>query len=173
MPHNKNKLYKPLDHWSKDMINFEFSELHLGLVSPPHFVYEFSRKMFLMLHFIYWWNLFVWLPLNLYILGNMCIIVVGEPVSDVTKFEINFMFLIKSFWYITKMSRQKLKNHEDEKSFKGKINSIFHQFYRTFSCQKLSQIWQFAFKKLEQTCCSSNLPIYHTWKNETLEKQKT
>ena len=28
------------------MLNFSFSEKGLGLVSPPHFVYGFSRKCF-------------------------------------------------------------------------------------------------------------------------------
>ena len=32
------------------MLNFNFSENSLGLVSPSHFVYDFSRKMF----FIYY-----------------------------------------------------------------------------------------------------------------------
>ena len=40
------------------MFNFNFSEKGLGLVSPPHFVHDFSRKIFLMLHSInfsrYW-----------------------------------------------------------------------------------------------------------------------
>ena len=30
------------------MLNFSFSEKGLELVSPPHFVYDFSRKMFLL-----------------------------------------------------------------------------------------------------------------------------
>ena len=30
------------------MLNFISLEQGLGLVSPPHFVYDFSRKMFLM-----------------------------------------------------------------------------------------------------------------------------
>ena len=34
------------------MLNFNFSEKDLGLVSPPHFVYDFSRKVILMLHSI-------------------------------------------------------------------------------------------------------------------------
>ena len=34
------------------MLNFEFLEKGLGIVSPPHFVYDFSRKMFLMLYSI-------------------------------------------------------------------------------------------------------------------------
>ena len=29
------------------MLNFDFLEKVLGIVSPPHFVYDFSRKMFL------------------------------------------------------------------------------------------------------------------------------
>ena len=33
------------------MLNFNFSEKAKGLVSPLHIVYDFSRKMFLMLHF--------------------------------------------------------------------------------------------------------------------------
>ena len=34
------------------MLNFDFAEKILGLVSRAHFVYGFSRKMFLMLHSI-------------------------------------------------------------------------------------------------------------------------
>ena len=30
------------------MLNFNFSEKGLGLAPQPHFVYDFSRKMFLM-----------------------------------------------------------------------------------------------------------------------------
>ena len=58
------------------MLNFNFSEKGLGLVSPLHFVYDFSRKLFLMLDSIDGPNLIVWLPLLLEILGNMCIAIV-------------------------------------------------------------------------------------------------
>ena len=34
------------------MLNFDALEKGLGIVSPPHFVYDFSRKMFLILHSI-------------------------------------------------------------------------------------------------------------------------
>ena len=71
LPYNKNKLYKTLD-----MLNFSFSEKGLGLVSPPHFVYDFSIKIFLMLHYINWPNFIAWLPLLLKILDNMCITIV-------------------------------------------------------------------------------------------------
>ena len=50
------------------MLNFDFSEKGLGLASPPRFVYDFSKKMFLMLHSINWRDFIVWLPLLVEIL---------------------------------------------------------------------------------------------------------
>ena len=43
---------KALDYGFRDMRNFFFLEKRLGIVSPPHFLYYFSRKMFLMLCYI-------------------------------------------------------------------------------------------------------------------------
>ena len=40
------KLYQTLDYWSRDMLNFNLSIKGLGLVSPPNFSYDFSRKIF-------------------------------------------------------------------------------------------------------------------------------
>ena len=40
LPCNKNKLYKTLDYWSKNMLNFNFWEKGMGLVSPSHFFQE-------------------------------------------------------------------------------------------------------------------------------------
>ena len=68
LAYNKNKLYKTWDYWSRDMLNFNFSEKGLGLV--------FQVTMFLMLHSINWPNFIVWLPLPLEILDNMCIKIV-------------------------------------------------------------------------------------------------
>ena len=76
MPYNKKRLYKTLDLWSRDMVDFNFSEKGLGPVSPRHFVYDFSRKIFLMLHSINRQNFNVWLPLLLEILGDMYITIV-------------------------------------------------------------------------------------------------
>ena len=72
----KTKLYKTLDHWSRDMLNYNFSEKSLGLVSPAHFVYDFSRKLFLVLHSINW------LPLLHQILGIMRIAIVNQAVTS-------------------------------------------------------------------------------------------
>ena len=55
------------------MLNLDFLDKGLGIVSPVHFVYNFSTKMFLMLYSINCPNFIVWLPLLLEILGNMCI----------------------------------------------------------------------------------------------------
>ena len=73
LAYNKNKLYKTLGYWSRDMLNFDFLEKGLGIVSPPHFLYDISRKMFVMLYYINWSNFIVWLPLLLEILVNKCI----------------------------------------------------------------------------------------------------
>ena len=51
------------------MFNFGFLAKGLGIVTLPHFVYDFSRKMFLILYSINWPNVTVLLE----ILGNMCI----------------------------------------------------------------------------------------------------
>ena len=37
---------KTLDYWSREKFNIDFLEEGPGIVSPPHFVYDFSRKMF-------------------------------------------------------------------------------------------------------------------------------
>ena len=80
LAYNKNKAYKTLDYWSRAMLNFSFSEKGLRLISQPYFVYNFSWKMFLMLHSINWPNFTVWLLLPLEILGNMCITIVNQAV---------------------------------------------------------------------------------------------
>ena len=48
----------------------------LELVSLPHFLHDFWRKIFLLLYFINWPNSIVWLPLLREIVGNKCIVTV-------------------------------------------------------------------------------------------------
>ena len=47
----------------------------------------------------------------------MCIAIACKPVCDIIKFEVNFIFLINRFSYMTKKSWQKQKCLENEKSF--------------------------------------------------------
>ena len=104
------------------LINLDFLEKGLGIVSALHFVHDFSRKM---PYSINWPNCIVWFPLLLEILGNMCIQIVCFPDCDVKSFENNrfstffiYIFqLIKPFFYMTKMSRQKFKYLESKTSF--------------------------------------------------------
>ena len=89
LTYNKNQIHKTLDFIQKySLLNFDFIEMGLGIVSPPHFVYYFSKKMFFTLYFISWPHLIVWLPLLLDILGKMCIAIVCYPGCDVVGFEI-------------------------------------------------------------------------------------
>ena len=44
LAYSKDKLYRTLDYWSRDMLNFDFLGKGLGIVSPPYFVYDVSRK---------------------------------------------------------------------------------------------------------------------------------
>ena len=99
------------------MLKFGFSENGLGIVSPSHIAYDLSRKMFLTLYSINGPNFTVSLPLPLAIFGNMHIVIVYFPGCQGINFEINLIFSIKPFFYMTKKSRQKLKCLENEKSF--------------------------------------------------------
>ena len=108
---------KTFKYWSCDLLNFKFLEKELGIVSPPHFVYDFSRKMFLMLHSVNWPNFIVSLSLFLEILGNLDIVINCFPRCDIINFEITLIFPIKPFFYLTEKSRQKFKSLKNEKSF--------------------------------------------------------
>ena len=98
LAYNKNKLYKVSDYRSRDMFNFDFLEKGQGIVSPPYFVNDFSRKMFLMLYSINWPHFIVWLPLLLETLDSTYIAIVCFPGFDVINFEINLIFLISLFF---------------------------------------------------------------------------
>ena len=41
-----------LDYLTRDMLKLDFIEKGLGIVSLPHFVHDFSRKMLIVLHSI-------------------------------------------------------------------------------------------------------------------------
>ena len=73
LPYNRNKLFKTLHYWSRDMLNFDFLDKSQGIVSPAHFEYYFLTKMFPMLYSINYPNFIAWCSLLLGILSNMCI----------------------------------------------------------------------------------------------------
>ena len=98
LAYNRNKVFKTLHYWSRDMLNFDFLDKGLEIVSPAQFMYDFSTKKFLMLYSVNWPNLITWLPLLLEKLRNMCIAIVCYPGCDVMDFEINLIFLIETFF---------------------------------------------------------------------------
>ena len=106
------------------MLNFDLLEKDLGIVSPPHFVPDISKKMFLMLYSINWPILIAWLFLLLEILINMCIAIVCFPRFDVINLEIELIFLIKSLFYMNKESRQILNILRTKRAFKMKKEHI-------------------------------------------------
>ena len=59
LTYNKNKLYKTVDYWLRDIIAFGFLEKGLRIVFAPHVVYDVSGKMLLMLYSINWSNIIV------------------------------------------------------------------------------------------------------------------
>ena len=87
------------------MLNFDFLEKGLGIVSPPHFENYFSRKNFLMLNSINWPNFIIWLPVLFEVLANIyCNCLLFRYIN----FEINLIFLIKLFLYMIQKSRQNM-----------------------------------------------------------------
>ena len=60
-------------------------------------------------------------------MDNICVAVLCFPGCDVLNFEINLIFLIKSFFLHDQEPRQNFKYLENEKSFYGEI-SIFRHF---------------------------------------------
>ena len=78
-----SKKNKTLDYiYIQRFAQLWFFKKGLGLVSPPDFAYDFSRKISLFLYCINWPNLIIWLPLRLEILDNMFIEIVRFLGSD-------------------------------------------------------------------------------------------
>ena len=125
---NKNKLYKTLGYWSRDMLNFVF-------LSPPHFMHHFPRKMLLMVHSINWPNFTVWLPLLLEILGNVCITIVCWLGYDVINFETNLIIPIKPFFIWPKNQKKNLNIFITKRVFKVKFQ--FSSFLKGFQLSKI------------------------------------
>ena len=94
----KETVFKTSYYWFKDMLNFTFLEKSFEIVSAPYFLYDFSRKMSLMLYSINWPNFIVWLILLLEILFNVLNTIVSLPGCNVLNFEIDLIFLIKPFF---------------------------------------------------------------------------
>ena len=101
---------------------FFFQKRSLELFSLSHFLYDFWRKVFLLLFFIDWPRFIVWLPLLFEISYNIFIVIVCVPACDVINFEIYLSFFIKPFSYIItkKVLKKNLNNLKTKRTFKMK-----------------------------------------------------
>ena len=88
------------------MLNFDFLDKGLGIVSPAHFVYVFSTKIS---------SCHILLTDQISLSG--CLYFLRYWAICVLYFKINLIFLIKAFLYMTKKSRQKLKYLENKTGF--------------------------------------------------------
>ena len=84
----------------------------------------------------------------------MCITSVCWQRCDVITFEINVIFLMKPFWYMSQKSREKLKYLENGNSFWGEIKSIFHAFKGLIVAKNSPRTWECAFKirSMQEPC---------------------
>ena len=69
----------------------------LELVSLPHFLHNFWRKISLLLYPINWPNFIVWLPLVCEILDNLCIAIVCKPGCAVMNLKLTLSFKSSRF----------------------------------------------------------------------------
>ena len=77
----------------------------------------------------------------------MCIAIDGKTGCDIMNFEVNLIFLIRSFFLHDQNVATKTKYIEKEKSFPDEIKTIFHHFKR-FS---IKQMTKFFFWKVRES----------------------
>ena len=115
LAYNKYKLCKTVDYWFGDMLNLDFLEKNLGIVFLQHFVYSFSRKIFLLLYSVSWPNFIACFPLLGEILRNVWFLIVCWPGCDVTNFEIGLIFLIRLFFLYDQKVKIKIQISWEQK----------------------------------------------------------
>ena len=128
------------------MLNFDFLKKGLGIVSPAHFVYDFSTKMFLLLYSINWPNFIAWLSLLLEILSNMCIAIVCYPGCDVMDFEIPLIILIEPFFLHDQKAMTKTSISRERNELLGWNKKYLSPFLKGFQLSKMSNTLEYAFK---------------------------
>ena len=78
---------------------------------------SYKSPYLILFYFINWPDFIVWLPLIRGMLDNICVLIVCQPGCDVISFEINLIFLIRLFFYMTKKSKQNVINYVINESF--------------------------------------------------------
>ena len=115
----------------------QFFRKGFGIVFPSHYVYDFSRKIFVTLYSINSPNFIVWLPLIHEMLGNMCIAIICFPGYYASSFEINLIFFWSSRFSTCPKSQDKFLNIlRIKKAFKVKWKQ-FPSFLNVFQVPKI------------------------------------
>ena len=104
LAYNKNKLYRMIQR----QVQFLFFRKESGNSYSTTFCVWFFNKMLPILNSINWPNFTAWLPFLLEILDNMCIAIAFFTDSNVINFEINPIYLIKSFFTLTSIEDKDL-----------------------------------------------------------------
>ena len=106
------------------------------LVSLPHFLDGSWIKIFVLLHSINWPNFIVWLLSLRDVLGNMWVVIVSEPGSDVINFEINLIFLINSVFLHDQKVKTKIYITWEQKENLRWNKKHFSSFLKSFHWKK-------------------------------------
>ena len=100
----------------------------LGVVSPPHFPYDFQEKYFSSYDLLTKQILLSDCLYFIEISRKTCAAIFRYQFCDVINFEIYLSFLTKPFSSMSKSSEQKLKYLKKERTFSGEMKTIFRLF---------------------------------------------
>ena len=106
----------------KTTVNCLFNDIwcYLVIVSIDWKIGIFQQTVLRVCCIFNWRKFIVWLLLLLEVLGNMCIAIVYFPGCDSKNFELNLIFLIMSFFYMTKSQDKNLNILRAKRAFKVK-----------------------------------------------------
>ena len=87
------------------MLNFDFLDKGLRIVSPAHFLCMICKEKYFSCYILLTDHILLsGCRLLLEILGNVCIAIVFYSGCDIMYFEINLIFVIELFFYMTEKS---------------------------------------------------------------------
>ena len=117
------------------LISFFRKQRGLELVSLPRFLHNFWRNIILLCSII-WPNFIVCLPLLCEILDNTCTAIVCKPSCHVMNFEVNLVFLIKSFFLHDQNVMTKTEISWEQKELLRRKKKDFSSFLKGFQSSR-------------------------------------
>ena len=119
--------------------------------------------MFFLLYSINWPNFVVWFSFLQF--WTICVLQFCFPGCHIINLEINLIFLIRSFFCMTKTWCLKIKYLEDKRAFKVKDKTFFITFKGLSFAKNCLRPWIWLF-----ICCKTKFFLYKTKKNFFLKK---